>query len=199
MKALLLTLLHLTVMTATLCGRGGVRAVIAENLLLKQQLIVLRRPRQRAPHSVAVMKRIGNSRRTRRRDGGVHGDAERGERAGGDGGVRHLERHGAGGVGLRNQERDADDSGGLAGGDHPGAGARGRIAHLTALFGRDARAAAGGPRVAVCAGDGCRVPGGCSRGGRARRTPGREGVHACASRIPKSLAESKIEATLRGA
>ena len=47
MKALLLTLLHLAVMTATLCGRGGVRAVIAENLLLKQQLIVLRRPRQR--------------------------------------------------------------------------------------------------------------------------------------------------------
>ena len=47
MKDLLLTLLHLTVMTATLCGPGGVRAVIAENLLLKQQLIVLRRPRQR--------------------------------------------------------------------------------------------------------------------------------------------------------
>ena len=35
-------------MTATLCGLGGVRAVIAEHLLLKQQLIVLRRPRQRA-------------------------------------------------------------------------------------------------------------------------------------------------------
>ena len=33
MKDLLLTLLHLTVMTATLCGRGGVRAVIAENLV----------------------------------------------------------------------------------------------------------------------------------------------------------------------
>ena len=47
MKALLLTLLHWAVMTATLCGPGGVRAVIAENLLLKQQLIVLRRPRQR--------------------------------------------------------------------------------------------------------------------------------------------------------
>ena len=45
MKDLLLTLLHLTVMTATLCGPGGVRTVIAENLLLKQQLIVLRRPR----------------------------------------------------------------------------------------------------------------------------------------------------------
>jgi shikimate 5-dehydrogenase len=48
MKDLLLTLLHLAVMTATLCGQGGVRAVIAENLLLKQQLIVLRRARQRA-------------------------------------------------------------------------------------------------------------------------------------------------------
>ena len=40
-------------MTATLCGPGGVRAVIAENLLLKQQLIVLRRPRQRAPRLTA--------------------------------------------------------------------------------------------------------------------------------------------------
>ena len=53
MKYLLLTLLHLTVMTATLCGPGGVRAVIAENLLLKQQLIVLRRPRQRTPRLTA--------------------------------------------------------------------------------------------------------------------------------------------------
>ena len=53
MKDLLLTLLHWAVMTATLCGPGGVRAVIAENLLLKQQLIVLRRPRQRAPRLTA--------------------------------------------------------------------------------------------------------------------------------------------------
>ena len=50
MKDLLLTLLHLAVTAAKLCGRGGVRAVIAENLLLKQQLIVLRRARQRAPN-----------------------------------------------------------------------------------------------------------------------------------------------------
>ena len=50
MKDLLLTLLHLAVMSAKLCGPGGVRAVIAENLLLKQQLIVLRRARQRAPN-----------------------------------------------------------------------------------------------------------------------------------------------------
>jgi hypothetical protein len=50
MKDLLLTLLHLSVVTAKLCGPGGVRAVIAENLLVKQQLIVLRRARQRAPN-----------------------------------------------------------------------------------------------------------------------------------------------------
>ena len=46
MTDLLLTLLHLAVMTATLCGPGGVRAVIAENL---QPLSGLRRARQRAP------------------------------------------------------------------------------------------------------------------------------------------------------
>ena len=50
MRDLLLTLLHLAVMAAKLRGPGGVRAVIAENLLLKQQLIVLRRARQRAPN-----------------------------------------------------------------------------------------------------------------------------------------------------
>jgi putative transposase len=52
MKELLLPLLHLAVMTAKVSGPGGVRAVIAENLLLKQQLIVLRRARQRAPNLV---------------------------------------------------------------------------------------------------------------------------------------------------
>jgi transposase InsO family protein len=50
MNDLLLALLHLAVMTARLCGPGGVRTVIAENLLLKQQLIVLRRARKRAPN-----------------------------------------------------------------------------------------------------------------------------------------------------
>ena len=50
MTDLLLALLHVAVMSAKLCGPGGVRAVIAENLLLKQQLIVLRRARQRAPN-----------------------------------------------------------------------------------------------------------------------------------------------------
>jgi hypothetical protein len=50
MGNLLLTLLHLVVVAAKLCGPGGVRAVIAENLLLKLQLIVLRRARRRAPN-----------------------------------------------------------------------------------------------------------------------------------------------------
>ncbi len=50
MKAVLLTLLHVAVTATRLCRPGGVRAVIAENLVLKQQLIVLRRPRQRAPN-----------------------------------------------------------------------------------------------------------------------------------------------------
>ena len=50
MRNLLLTLLHLAVIAAKLCGPGGVRAVIAENLILRQQLIVLRRGRRRAPN-----------------------------------------------------------------------------------------------------------------------------------------------------
>src|SRR5262245_8109274 len=50
MRSLLLTRLHLAVVAARLCGPGGVRAVIAENLLLKHQLIVLRRARRRAPN-----------------------------------------------------------------------------------------------------------------------------------------------------
>ena len=47
---LFLTLVHLVAVTAKLIGPGGVRAVIAENLALKHQLLVLRRGRHRAPH-----------------------------------------------------------------------------------------------------------------------------------------------------
>jgi hypothetical protein len=50
MRNLVLAVLHLAVVTAKLCRAGGVRAVMAENLLLKQQLIVLRRARKRAPN-----------------------------------------------------------------------------------------------------------------------------------------------------
>ena len=45
-------------MTATLCGPGGVRAVIAEHLLLEQQLLVLHRPRQRALPLTASDRRL---------------------------------------------------------------------------------------------------------------------------------------------
>ena len=54
MKDFLLTLLHFAVLTAKLCGPGGVPAVIAENLVLKQQLIVLRRARRRAPNLTRI-------------------------------------------------------------------------------------------------------------------------------------------------
>src|SRR4026209_350802 len=50
MKNLLTTLLHFAVVTAKLSGPGGGGAVIAENLVLKQLLIVLQRGRQRAPN-----------------------------------------------------------------------------------------------------------------------------------------------------
>jgi hypothetical protein len=50
MRNLLLALLHLAAVSAKLGGAGGGRAVMAENLLLKQQLIVLRRARKRAPN-----------------------------------------------------------------------------------------------------------------------------------------------------
>ena len=49
MKDFLLILLPLAVVAAKLCGHGGVRSMMAENLVLKQQRIVLRRGRRRAP------------------------------------------------------------------------------------------------------------------------------------------------------
>ena len=65
MRNVLLTLLHLAVMAAKLCGPGGVRAVIAENLLLKQQLFVLRRARQRAPNRTSLTTAVPKNRFTR--------------------------------------------------------------------------------------------------------------------------------------
>ena len=57
MKGIVLIVIHLAVTTVKLLGPGGVRAVVAENLLLKQQLIVLCRPRRRAPN-LTVMDRF---------------------------------------------------------------------------------------------------------------------------------------------
>ena len=57
MKGIVLIVIHLAVTTVKLLGLGGVRGVVAENLLLKQQLIVLCRPRRRAPN-LTVMDRF---------------------------------------------------------------------------------------------------------------------------------------------
>ena len=45
MKDLALIVIHIFATTAKLLGPGGLRAVVAENALLRQQLIVLRRAR----------------------------------------------------------------------------------------------------------------------------------------------------------
>ena len=50
MKDVLLLLIHLLTAVAKLLGPGGVKGIIAENLLLKQQLLVVCRPCQRAPN-----------------------------------------------------------------------------------------------------------------------------------------------------
>lgn len=52
MKDVFLLIAHLLITAARVFRPGGVRAVIAENLLLKQQLQVVARARQRAPNLV---------------------------------------------------------------------------------------------------------------------------------------------------
>ena len=54
MKGIFLIIIHLAVTAAKLLGPGGARAIVAENLLLKDQLAVLRRPRRRAPHRTVL-------------------------------------------------------------------------------------------------------------------------------------------------
>ena len=50
MKNAILVMVHLLARLAVLLGTGGTRAVLAENVLLKQQLLVLQRSRRRAPN-----------------------------------------------------------------------------------------------------------------------------------------------------
>ena len=57
MKDLIYLLLHLLTTLAKMIKPGGSRAIIAENLLLKQQLIVHSRSRQRAPN-LSVRDRV---------------------------------------------------------------------------------------------------------------------------------------------
>ncbi|MGB5201805.1 MAG: hypothetical protein WBR56_18085 [Sedimenticolaceae bacterium] len=54
MKDLLTLLLNLLTTIARLLGLGGAKAVVAENLLMKQQLLVIKRSRRRAPNLSAL-------------------------------------------------------------------------------------------------------------------------------------------------
>lgn len=54
MKEAILLLMHLLTRVAMLFGTSGSRALLAENILLKQQLMVLRRSRRRAPRLRAM-------------------------------------------------------------------------------------------------------------------------------------------------
>ena len=50
MRDLLILLVHLIATLTRLMGPGGLRSVVAESLLVKHQLLILKRSRQRAPN-----------------------------------------------------------------------------------------------------------------------------------------------------
>jgi putative transposase len=54
MKDLLILLIHLLTTVARLLGSGGVKAIVADSLLMKQQLLIINRARQRAPNLSAL-------------------------------------------------------------------------------------------------------------------------------------------------
>ena len=54
MKELLVLLVHLLTTIAKLLGPGGAKAIVADSLLMKQQLLVINRSRQRAPNLSAL-------------------------------------------------------------------------------------------------------------------------------------------------
>jgi len=54
MKDLLLMFAHLLATLAKLLGPGGARAIVADSLLMKQQLLIINRSRRRAPNLTAI-------------------------------------------------------------------------------------------------------------------------------------------------
>src|SRR5881396_1066175 len=50
MRDLAILFLHLIATVARLAGPGGARSVVAESVLVKQQLLILNRSRQRSPN-----------------------------------------------------------------------------------------------------------------------------------------------------
>jgi len=62
MKDLLILLIHLLTTIAKLMGTGGARAVVADSLLMKQQLLVInrsRQPRLISQHSIGFCSASG--------------------------------------------------------------------------------------------------------------------------------------------
>jgi hypothetical protein len=49
-RDLVVLFFHLLTTVARLAGPGGARSVVAESVLVKQQLLILNRSRTRAPH-----------------------------------------------------------------------------------------------------------------------------------------------------
>ncbi len=54
MKDLMALFLHLLTTIAKFLGPGGAQAVVADSLLLKQQLLIVNRSRKRAPNLTAT-------------------------------------------------------------------------------------------------------------------------------------------------
>jgi len=54
MKVLLLMLAHLLTTLAKLLGPGGAKAIVADSLLTKQQLLIINRSRRRAPNLTPI-------------------------------------------------------------------------------------------------------------------------------------------------
>jgi putative transposase len=56
MKELVSLFVHLLATLVTLVGPGGVKAVVAQNLLLKHQLLIIKRSRKRSPNLFAYQR-----------------------------------------------------------------------------------------------------------------------------------------------
>lgn len=50
MRDLVILFVHVISALARLCGPGGIRSIVAESVLVKRQLLILNRSRQRAPN-----------------------------------------------------------------------------------------------------------------------------------------------------
>ena len=58
MKDLIVLLIHLLTTLAKLIGPGVAKAVVADSLLMKQQLLVINRSRQRAPNLTVIDRMV---------------------------------------------------------------------------------------------------------------------------------------------